>query len=55
MGHSVGDGSLWKLTYEYRELATIDGDVNTAKNTGNFGACRATGCRCDRRVRYCNA
>ena len=36
MGHSVGDGSLWKLTYQYGELATLDGDVNTDKNTGNI-------------------
>ena len=35
LGHSVGDGNLWKITYEYGELLTIDGTVNTSKNIGN--------------------
>ena len=35
MGHSVGDGSLMKLNYEYGELNT-DGSVDTTKNAGNI-------------------
>ncbi len=35
LGTSDGDGSLWKLKYDYGELNT-DGSVNTAKNTGNI-------------------
>jgi len=35
LGHSVDEGSLWKLNYEYGELNT-DGTVNTTKNTGNI-------------------
>lgn len=35
LGHSVGEGSLWKLGYEYGELES-NGTVNTAKNTGNI-------------------
>lgn len=35
LGHSVGDGSLWKLGYEYGELES-NGSVNTTKNTGNI-------------------
>jgi RHS repeat-associated protein len=35
LGHSVDDGSLWKLNYEYGELNT-DYSVNIAKNTGNI-------------------
>ncbi|MBD3885898.1 RHS repeat-associated core domain-containing protein [Phormidium tenue FACHB-886] len=34
LGASDGDGSLWKLKYEYGEFE--NGDVNTAKNTGNI-------------------
>ncbi len=34
LGTSDGDGSLWKLGYEYGELE--NGTVNTAKNTGNI-------------------
>ena len=35
LGHSVNEGSLWKLNYEYGEL-NADGTVNTTKNTGNI-------------------
>ncbi|MDQ3801506.1 MAG: hypothetical protein M3384_18955, partial [Acidobacteriota bacterium] len=35
LGASNGDGSLWKLNYEYGELQT-NGTVDTAKNTGNI-------------------
>ncbi len=35
MGHSVGDGSLMKLNYEYGEL-NADGSVDTTKNAGNI-------------------
>ncbi len=35
LGHSAGDGGLWKLAYDYGELNT-DGSVNSAKNTGNI-------------------
>jgi RHS repeat-associated protein len=38
LGHSVGDGNLWKLNYEYGELV-VNGStisVDTNKNTGNI-------------------
>ena len=35
MGHSVGDGSLMKLNYEYGELQT-NGTVDATKNAGNI-------------------
>jgi RHS repeat-associated protein len=35
LGTSDGNGSLWKLGYEYGELAS-NGTVDTAKNTGNI-------------------
>jgi RHS repeat-associated protein len=35
LGSSDGDGSLWKLNYEYGELES-NGTVNTTKNTGNI-------------------
>lgn len=36
LGHSVGEGSLWKLNYAYGELAANGTDVEAAKNTGNI-------------------
>lgn len=35
LGHSVGDGGMWSLGYQYGEL-NQDGTVNTTKNTGNI-------------------
>jgi hypothetical protein len=35
LGHSVGDGSLWKLNYDYGEI-DANGNVDIAKNTGNI-------------------
>jgi RHS repeat-associated protein len=35
LGHSVGDGGLWKLGYDYGEL-DANGNVDVAKNTGNI-------------------
>jgi hypothetical protein len=35
LGTSDGDGSLWKLNYEYGEIET-NGTVNQSKNTGNI-------------------
>jgi RHS repeat-associated protein len=35
IGSSVGDGSLWKLNYEFGELRT-DNSVDTSKNSGNI-------------------
>jgi RHS repeat-associated protein len=35
LGTSDGDGSLWKLKYDYGELAS-NGTVDTTKNTGNI-------------------
>jgi RHS repeat-associated protein len=36
LGTSDGDGSLWKLNYEYGELNTNGTTVNQSKNTGNI-------------------
>ncbi len=36
MGHSVGDGSLMKLSYEYGELSANGASVITSKNAGNI-------------------
>lgn len=36
MGHSVGDGGLMKLSYEYGELNTDGVTVDTTKNAGNI-------------------
>jgi RHS repeat-associated protein len=35
VGSSVGDGSLWKLNYEFGELQT-NNSVDTSKNSGNI-------------------
>ncbi len=35
VGSSVGDGSLWKLNYEFGELQT-DNSVDASKNSGNI-------------------
>lgn len=36
LGNSAGNGSLWKLAYEYGELAANGRDVEAAKNTVNI-------------------
>jgi len=47
LGTSDGDGSLWKLKYDYGELQSNGVDVDTAKNTGNIAKQTLTVATCN--------